>query len=416
MSERIADPQVVCPFVAFDDDRDFRAPVPDHRHRCFAESPAAPRALAHQAAYCLAGAFPGCPTFVDWARREAAPPKVESPVRSLRGPAGTPRAAAGAPVPSTGPAVDAAPRSSADNWTAPPPWAASAAAAGAGAAAGTVGDRAPDDDLERADPREGAASPMASGDERYGQPANPLDDTPAFLAGRSARPAPPPAARQDEEPAVAAGDTPPDDRYALPDDRYAPPDDRYGQPEAPRPPAEPRRVPVGYAAVAPSRNDRRAGGSRKERSDSEAPSWEQPRRFEAYPTLKSRGGGGIPRIALYAIVVLLVGIGLFMAPFLLKGLGGGGEQASPTTSASGSALPTSVPGPTAVPTPEQVVYTIKAGDSLSKIAAKYDVTVEQIMEANPKIKNPNRIAVGDKIIIPQALPSQIVDGEITPAP
>ncbi|MFH0751952.1 MAG: hypothetical protein V2B17_08970, partial [Chloroflexota bacterium] len=84
MTERIADPQAVCPFVALDDDRDHRAPVPDHRHRCFAESPAAPRALAHQAAYCLSGAFPRCPTFVDWARREAAPAKVESPVRSVR--------------------------------------------------------------------------------------------------------------------------------------------------------------------------------------------------------------------------------------------------------------------------------------------------------------------------------------------
>ena len=31
-------------------------------------------ALAHQAAYCLAAAFPACPTFADWARREAAPP------------------------------------------------------------------------------------------------------------------------------------------------------------------------------------------------------------------------------------------------------------------------------------------------------------------------------------------------------
>ena len=43
----------------------------------------APRALAHQEAYCLSSAFPVCPTFQDWARREAAqarragePPKL----------------------------------------------------------------------------------------------------------------------------------------------------------------------------------------------------------------------------------------------------------------------------------------------------------------------------------------------------
>ena len=61
-----------CPFVAFGDDRDGRSMSPDHRHRCFAESPPAPRALAHQEAYCLSSAFPVCPVFQDWARREAA--------------------------------------------------------------------------------------------------------------------------------------------------------------------------------------------------------------------------------------------------------------------------------------------------------------------------------------------------------
>src|SRR5512137_1804685 len=61
-----------CPFVAFEDDRDGRSTAPDHRHRCFAEPRPAPRALAHQEAYCLSSAFPVCPTFQDWARREAA--------------------------------------------------------------------------------------------------------------------------------------------------------------------------------------------------------------------------------------------------------------------------------------------------------------------------------------------------------
>ena len=67
-----ADGSPACPFVAFEDDRDARADRPDHRHRCFAEAAPAPRALAHQEAYCLSSAFPVCPTFQDWARREAA--------------------------------------------------------------------------------------------------------------------------------------------------------------------------------------------------------------------------------------------------------------------------------------------------------------------------------------------------------
>src|SRR6187455_2117881 len=68
MTERGLPPEgaPACPFVAFEDDRDGRSTAPDHRHRCFAEPRPAPRALAHQEAYCLASAFPV------WARREAA--------------------------------------------------------------------------------------------------------------------------------------------------------------------------------------------------------------------------------------------------------------------------------------------------------------------------------------------------------
>ena len=68
-----------CPFVAFEDDRDGRSTAPDHRHRCFAEPRPAPRALAHQEAYCLSSAFPVCPTFQDWARREAAAARPSAP-------------------------------------------------------------------------------------------------------------------------------------------------------------------------------------------------------------------------------------------------------------------------------------------------------------------------------------------------
>src|SRR3954451_14319352 len=75
------DGPVACPFVAFADDRDERATSPDHRHRCYAEITPAPRALAHQEAYCLASAFPVCPTFQDWARREAARARDAAPAR-----------------------------------------------------------------------------------------------------------------------------------------------------------------------------------------------------------------------------------------------------------------------------------------------------------------------------------------------
>ena len=411
MSERTADPQIVCPFVAFDDDRDFRSPVPEHRHRCFAESPAAPRALAHQAAYCLSASFPGCPTFVDWARREAAPPKAESRVRSLRGPAAAPRGAPsaspaqGAPAaldPSAGRPADPAARRSDPDWAAPPPWAGAAGLAAGAAAGAAAAGQLPDDagaEMDAASHEDGA--PVAAGPAAAAQ--LPPADAPAFLAGRREGRAATPPTWTDDQP-WDPGDT-----------TNEPDDEPYAEPSYRRPVREGRRVPVGYAPVAPG-SERVAGGSRGQRTDPAAPSWEQPRRSEAYPTLKSRGGGSLPRPALYALIVLLVGIGLFAAPALLRGLGGGGEGASPTPAASASVVPTVEPSPTPVPSPEQVVHTVAAGDTLSKIAAQYGVTVDQILEANPTITNPNKIAVGDQIVIPQPLPSEIVDAEITPAP
>jgi LysM repeat protein len=67
-----------CPFIAFEEDRDHRSSVPDHRHRCFAAAEPEPRAFPHQERYCLAPAFPQCPVFLDWARQEAAGVKQPS--------------------------------------------------------------------------------------------------------------------------------------------------------------------------------------------------------------------------------------------------------------------------------------------------------------------------------------------------
>lgn len=47
-----------------------------------------------------------------------------------------------------------------------------------------------------------------------------------------------------------------------------------------------------------------------------------------------------------------------------------------------------------------VVYKVKAGDTLSKIAAAYKVTLKEILAENPQITNANLIHVGDLIRIP----------------
>jgi LysM repeat protein len=74
---------------------------------------------------------------------------------------------------------------------------------------------------------------------------------------------------------------------------------------------------------------------------------------------------------------------------------------SPSSSPSPSPSPTAVPSPTSPssPGPIQTIYVVKPGDSLLSIAAKYGVTPQAIQQAN-KIKDPNFIQVGQKLIIP----------------
>ena len=47
-----------------------------------------------------------------------------------------------------------------------------------------------------------------------------------------------------------------------------------------------------------------------------------------------------------------------------------------------------------------MTYTVKPGDTLSKIAMRNGVTLPQLLQANPKISDPNKIKVGDVINLP----------------
>ncbi len=415
----IVDGAPACPFVAYEDDRDGRGQAPDHRHRCFAEARPAPRALAHQEAYCLSSAFPVCPTFQDWARREAATaralaereelPQEEPPVSQALPPRDVePRHAPTGEPPEPLPPRRNPPRA----WADPPPWAGDPDDEPA-APPPFLADRPPEPSPDRSSESDwGTASRGLAGsaaDRLAGPYSDEIDEV------RPAQPAP--VARDDDE-----FDAPDHESYepALYDQ------DPYDRP-APIPPTAPERplsTPTYEGTATPS--SARSSGSTSSRQPAATPSgrranttprqqpqdpselfgpaWERPRRYEAYPSLRTRVGlpsiGVPPRLVVAAGAILLAAVGLFFIGPMLLGIGSnapGGAGATGTPPAE-EVSPSARPTPKPEPTPQ--VHVVARGDTMLKIAKKYHVTVQQLVAANPKIKNPNNIRIGDKIIIP----------------
>lgn len=384
-----------CPFVAFGDDREGRSTSPDHRHRCFAESPAAPRAAAHQEAYCLSSAFPVCPTFQDWARREAA---------HARGAGERPETAPTAMASSSrvGPAVDESAHEPAHeparddreeppvtrnpprDWAAPPPWAMGAAGSGAGAAgAGGGASAAGAGGTTRSGATAATGIPATPPPEGQGLAGSPAD----LLAGGA-------VASGAAWSASAAGSA-----STAPDDELA--GLVQGRSGAATPAAPPIR-PASDSYPPPTRTGSRPSvSSTRPAGDAiPGPVWEHSRRNEAYPTIRTRVGmPGLPRVAVLAGAVGIAALALFMLPALL-GIGGGGSPSAKPSASLGAA--TAVPTATIRPGPTAQVYVIKKGDTMSKIANRFGVTVEEIMAVNPEITNPNKIALGQEIVIPAA--------------
>jgi nucleoid-associated protein YgaU len=420
MSERgtPGDGPPACPFIAFEDERDERSSSPDHRHRCFAEVTPAPRALAHQEAYCLSSAFPVCPTFQDWARREAAQARAAG-----RTPAGTAGVAvavvastdvddgdpddvdddvdedddAGSTAPTdddgedlwTGglPSEDPpARRNPPRDWAAPPPWASggpagsgAAGAGGSGGASGGSGNRPSDR------PVDASAAARAAG---------------AGLAGSAAD------RLASGQPGAVPASSPPSDELAG---LVAPAAARAAN----RPPPL-TRPPTGAHPTTTSSGRRPTVSSTRARTpapDHDGPSWESARRYEAYPTIKTRARlPGIPRVLLWVAALGIAAAGLFFLPDVLDLVGGGGGAAGPTPGPSSSSIATAEPSETPIPEPTAQTYTIKKGDTLNKVAKKYGLTLDALLAANKAtIKNADKIKVGQVIVIPVPVPDEFTD-------
>ena len=435
MTERglpIVDGAPACPFVAFEDDRDERAASPDHRHRCYAEPQPASRALAHQEAYCLSSAFPVCPTFQDWARREAARARADAAKAAPKDPDDAAAAAA---------AVAASQRNPPRNWAAPPPWLSRKGRDEAASAQLWADDG--DDEGDDLDP---------DGDEPI------VADVPRRGRGLSGSY----ADRVASDPVVraagmadAAGVLPGGPLDAEDDDAYAPratsteADLRTRGPFAARPepspptyradgwgddavdPADvvPRRLrrrerdSAGMAAAAAGGGGAGAAGSagnggpgRTGPVRGPAPEWERARPLEAYPTLRSRR---LAELSLPPILVAVVAIALAAAVlFALPGLLGFGKPSTGGSPSPSTPLTTPLPSlpPTAVPQPTPVLYVVQSGDTLSRIAGRFGISLADLIAANADtLPDPDKLAIGDQLVIPVPTASELPAASEIPA-
>jgi nucleoid-associated protein YgaU len=413
MTERglpTVDGPVACPFVAFVDDRDERATSPDHRHRCYAEATPAPRALAHQEAYCLASAFPVCPTFQDWARREAARTRAESPTT------------AGQPIPGLSDErpsgdeedepvyEDRPPRNARRNWAAPPPWMnRSEQTGGASGPADEedLGDQSPDSAYGgSAAAGAGAAAGGLSGSfaDRMVTPTEPgRQRTPVWRDNHD---------RWDDEGGEGREEESPNERSEARPGRDA------GAAAAAAAGAGAAAVAAGSDDVdvedaPPVRRTRDRGqGPVRDRDDSGrhdvGPSWERPARLETFPSLRAQrmASLNVPTLVLAAVAVVLAAILLFFLPGFL-GLGSGGGS-SPTPTPAATQPVASQAAATLQPVATQQTYVVQSGDTMSKIAKRFGVPLQTLVDANKTtVPDPNKLKIGDTLIIPVVSPSTV---------
>lgn len=76
------------------------------------------------------------------------------------------------------------------------------------------------------------------------------------------------------------------------------------------------------------------------------------------------------------------------------------EQPAAPTTPTPSPAPAPAPAkPVAAPVASGTTYTVVSGDTMYKIAAKYGMTLDQLVALNPQVQNVNLIYVGQKLLL-----------------
>ena len=116
--------------------------------------------------------------------------------------------------------------------------------------------------------------------------------------------------------------------------------------------------------------------------------------------------------------LMIAAVTLFALPAIL-GIGNpqasAGASPSPSASAVGSSA---VPAePTPVPAPTAQIYLVQAGDTMSRIANRFGVPLQLLIDANlATIPNADRLDIGQEVIIPATAPTLIPDAAGSPVP
>jgi LysM domain len=339
-----------CPFVAHADDRDSRSAQPDQAHRCYAEDRPEPRSLAHQRAYCLTREYSVCPVFLAWADRLAAHQlsQVQQPFPMAfpEEPVEQPARAGGRTLVSVGRGVADEPAPERVGLEGRP---------GLWDAGGRIGREDPD------------SRSLISADE-----IEEIDET-GRLVGRTRRAVGPAEARAD---AVALPLLSQVQR------------DSIGE----------RARTIGERARIFGDRARNFGGGRQ------GPTWEPRHASDDYPVLRPpRNLPAVPPMLVAAVALLVAAAAILVVPGLLAG-----EQppasTRPGAAASASATPTPRVRQTAAPSEVAAqparTYRVKPGDTVRTIATRFGISVRQLLRANPRVTNPDRIKVGDRLKIP----------------
>src|SRR6185369_11202068 len=303
------------------------------------------------------------------------------------------------------------------NWAAPPPWLSrgrgrdtgdEAAPRSLWAGADDAGDR--DEDAEPPVPRRGRglsgsyadrvasdpseAIPGGMADDDFDDQDDARDAAAAFVAAPIAAPINPPVARSAPAPVYHAPETWEGELGTV--DQSVP---------------VRRRRERDLARPEPARADRPDA-----KRPGPAPEWERAKPLEAYPTIRSRRLSelSIPPILVAVVALALAAAVLFALPGLL-GFGNPSAGGSPTPS---TPIRTAIPSvnPTPVPQPTPHIYIVQANDTLSRIAGRFGIPLQTLIDANKEnLPDPNKLQIGDQLIIPAKSPTTVPGASEIPA-